>query len=175
MVQSKLRVIPLTLKQANDFVGTVHRHHKPVTGHRFSVGAIDDSAKLVGVAIVGRPVARAIDQNMVAEVTRLATDGTDNACSALYGACARAAKAMGFEWIQTYILEEEPGTSLKAAGWECMGTTAGRSWNVPSRARKDAHPLGGKSKWGRYLNEHIEEVDFGEVETVNQETQKSFL
>src|SRR5215475_12718591 len=102
-MRRQLKVVPLTLKQANAFVIAFHRHHKPVVGHRFSIGAEKDGA-LVGACIVGRPVARELAQYQIAEVTRLVTDGTQNACSLLYSAAARAAQAMGFKKIQTYII-----------------------------------------------------------------------
>ena len=108
---SKLRHVRIELGEANAFVEQLHRHHKPVVGHLFSIGAEQDG-KIVGVAIVGRPVSRHRDDGTCAEVTRLCTDGTKNACSFLYGACARAAFAIGYRKIGTYILASEPGTSL---------------------------------------------------------------
>jgi len=131
--------VRVELSEANDFVARHHRHHKPVVGHRFSLGAVLED-KLVGVAIVGRPVARMRDDGATLEVTRLCTDGTKGACSFLYGACARAAFALGFERIGTYILASEPGTSLTASGWRQIGEVKGRSWTTPSRPRVDKHP-----------------------------------
>jgi hypothetical protein len=146
-----LKVVPLTLKQANEFVKEHHRHHKPVVGHRFSLGCEEDG-KLVGVAVVGRPVAREIEQYRVAEVTRLATNGTKNACSKLYSACARVAYEMGFDKIQTYILETEPGTSLKSSGWEMESETAGGNWNHSWRkGRREDQPMCKKQRWGKVL------------------------
>ena len=136
----KLSHIRIGLDEANAFVEQHHRHHKPVVGHLFSLGAVA-SDKIVGVAIVGRPVSRFRDDGLTAEVTRLCTDGTKNACSFLYGAAARAAFALGFKRIGTYILKSEPGSSLTAAGWRLIGETPGRSWSVPSRPRVDKHPL----------------------------------
>jgi hypothetical protein len=130
----------LELAEANAFVREHHRHHKPVVGHIFSLGAALEG-RIVGVAIVGRPVARLRDDGVTAEVTRLCTDGTRNACSFLYGAAARAAFALGFKRIGTYILSTEPGASLMGAGWRLIGETPGRSWSVPSRPRVDKHPL----------------------------------
>ncbi len=130
----------LELAEANAFVAEHHRHHKPVVGHVFSIGAALDG-KIVGIAIVGRPVARMRDDGVTAEVTRLATDGTRNACSFLYGAAAKAAFALGYRRIGTYILASEPGTSLMATGWRQIGEVHGRSWSVPSRPRVDKHPL----------------------------------
>jgi hypothetical protein len=147
---------PCTLKQANELVGQIHRHHKPVQGHRFSIAAYlhhryavgDLMNELVGVAIVGRPVGRMVDQYDACEVTRLATNGTKNACSFLYAKCARAAEAMGFEFIQTYTLESEPGTSLRAAGWDCDGVVRknGVGWNN-RKGRRDDQPTETKVRW----------------------------
>jgi uncharacterized protein (DUF779 family) len=150
-----LQLRPLTLKQANELIAALHRHHKPVTGHRFSIGVKDVKlGTIVGVVVVGRPVARMIDQYNVAEVTRLVTDGTKNACSFLYSAAARAAKAMGFDYIQTYILESEPGTSLKAAGWELDGTTSGGNWNHSWRkGRREDQPMVPKQRWKKDLSD----------------------
>lgn len=153
-----MRIVPLTLAQANDLVARLHRHHKPARGHRFSIGAVKDG-KLVGAAIVGRPVARKTPPYEVAEVVRLVTDGTKNAPSALYGAAARAAQAMGFWRIQTFILEDEPGTSLRAAGWEFEGWTNAEGWNRPSRnGRREDQPMGRKQRWGKYLNPKLEDA-----------------
>lgn len=141
---SRLTVERLELGEANTFVEQHHRHHRPVIGHVFSIGAALDG-KIVGVAIIGRPVARMRDNGVTAEVTRLCTDGTPNACSFLYGASARAAFALGFKRIGTYILATEPGTSLTAANWRQIGETAGGgTWARPSRPRIDKHPLQSK-------------------------------
>jgi hypothetical protein len=136
---SKLTHIRVELGEANAFVAQHHRHHIPVVGHLFSLGAVVGD-KIVGVCIVGRPVSRHRDNGMTAEVTRLCTDGTRNACSFLYGAAARAAFALGFTKIGTYILASEPGTSLTAAGWRLIGERGGGSWSVPSRPRVDKPP-----------------------------------
>ena len=92
--------------------------------------------RLCGVAIAGRPVARRLDDGLTIEILRVCTDGTYNACSVLYGACARAARAMGYRRVVTYTLESEPGTSLKAAGFKFDGEAGGLSWDVPSRPRE---------------------------------------
>lgn len=133
----------LDLAEANAFVGQHHRHHKPVVGHIFSLGAALGE-QIVGVAIVGRPVSRMRDDGQTAEVTRLCTDGTRNACSFLYGAAARAAFALGFKRIGTYILATEPGTSLTAAGWRLIGETSGGSWSRADRPRVDKAPTQAK-------------------------------
>lgn len=135
----KLQLIPIPLDEANAFVSQHHRHHRPVVGHKFSIGAAMDD-KIVGVVIVGRPVSRGRDDGLTLEVTRLCTDGTRNACSFLYGAAARAAFSLGYKRIGTYILVSEPGASLKAAGWHLIGEVKGRSWSCSSRPRVDKHP-----------------------------------
>jgi hypothetical protein len=139
----RFETVRIDLEEANAFVEKHHRHHQPVIGHVFSIGAAAD-ALIVGVAIVGRPVARMRDDGETAEVTRLCTDGTKNACSYLYGAASRAAFALGFKRIGTYILASEPGTSLTAANWKLIGETAGGSWSRGNRPRIDKHPLQGK-------------------------------
>lgn len=136
----RLHAAPIDFTDAADFVKRLHRHHTPPVGHKFSIAAMEGD-RLVGVVIVGRPVARRRDDGATLEVTRLCTDGHRNACSFLYGAAARAAFALGYRRIGTYILKREPGTSLTAAGWKLIGETPGKSWSVPSRARTDKHPI----------------------------------
>jgi hypothetical protein len=145
--QSRLTVVPLPLDEANAFVIQHHRHHRPTVGHKFSLGVADEDGVIRGVAIVGRPVARMLDNGLTLEVNRVATDGCPNACSALYGAAWRAAKALGYRRLITYVLKSEPGASVKAAGWKCIGERGGGSWNMPSRPRVDKHPLQTKMLW----------------------------
>lgn len=130
----------VTLAEANAFVAAHHRHHGPVVGHKFSLGAVVGE-KIIGIAIIGRPVARARDDGSTLEVARLATDGTKNACSFLYGAAARATFALGYKRLGTYILASEPGMSLTAAGWRLIGEVPGRSWSCQSRPRIDRYPM----------------------------------
>ena len=134
---TKLQVTPINLEQANAFVSLLHRHHKPVPGAKFSLAVSDKEGKVRGVAIVGRPVARMTDDGWTLEVNRVCTDGARNACSMLYGAAWRAAKALGFRRLITYTLPEEGGASLRAAGWHLLGLRGDGNWNVPSRPRID--------------------------------------
>ena len=140
LLKAKLIHVRIGLDEANAFVEQLHRHHKPVVGHLFSIGAAYKD-RIVGVAIVGRPVARLRDDGETVEVTRLCTDGTKNACSFLYGACARAAFSLGYHRIGTYILASEPGKSLAASGWRLIGSRGGGSWSRGSRPRVDKHPM----------------------------------
>ncbi len=141
-----LAIVPMEFAEACEFVRQHHRHHRPPVGHKFSIGCAADG-HIVGVAIVGRSVARQSDDGWTLEVTRLATDGTPHACSCLYAACWRAVRAMGYRRLVTYILDTEPGTSLRAAGWRCVGQTDGGSWSREGRPRVDTHPLQGKLRW----------------------------
>lgn len=141
-----LYLVPMTLVEANEFVRIYHRHHQPVIGHKFSIG-VSDGEKVVGVAIVGRPVARYLDDGWTLEVNRTCTDGTPNVNSMLYGACQRATFALGYKKLITYTLPEEGGASLRASNWKCIGRTGGGSWNCKSRPRVDMHPLQEKIRW----------------------------
>lgn len=134
-----LTLTTVSLAAANTYVAEHHRHHKPVRGHKFSLGCADDG-RLVGVAIVGRPVSRHLDDGLTLEVNRLCTDGTRNACSFLYGAAWRAARALGYRKIVTYILESENGASLRAAGWTCAGPAGGLRWTGKRRPETDLYP-----------------------------------
>lgn len=143
-----LELLPLSLAEANAFVQKHHRHHHPIVGHKFSLAAVRDG-QVVGVAIVGRPVARRRDDGWTLEVTRLCTDGGGNICSFLYGAAARAAFALGYRRIGTYTLPDEGGASLRAAGWTFVGERGGGSWCRECRPRTDRHPLRTKWLWER--------------------------
>jgi hypothetical protein len=141
----------MTLKDANAYVFEKHRHHKPSTGHKFSIG-LSFEGELIGVAICGRPVARGSDNGFTLEVSRLCTNGSDNACSKLYGACVRIAKEMGYKKIQTYILQSELGTSLKASGWTMEKITAGGQWkHTDGKSRRTDQPTEPKQRWMKLL------------------------
>lgn len=140
-----LTIVPCELSEANAFVAQHHRHHRPVVGHKFSL-AVSDGEAIRGVAIVGRPVARMLQDGETLEVTRVATDGAINACSALYAACWRAVRAMGYRRLVTYILAEELGTSVRAAGlegnrqswWRFMVTRKSPKSRQASTSREDS-------------------------------------
>lgn len=147
MLRGRLSIVPLPLSEANAFVYEHHRHHGRVVGHRFSLGVADANGEIRGVAIVGRPVARMLDDGLTLEITRVATDGCKDACSALYGACRRATFALGYKKLVTYTLPSESGASLKAAGYRLMGEAGGGSWDRTSRPRVDTHPTQTKLRW----------------------------
>ena len=145
-----LSLVPVSLKDANAFVAAHHRHHKPVTGHKFSIGCEQDG-RLVGVAIVGRPVSRYLDDGLTLEVNRLCSTGKKNVCSMLYAAAARAAKAIGYRKVITYTLDSEPGTSLRAAGWMCMGRAGGKRWTGKRKPEFDLYPPQMKLRYEKIL------------------------
>lgn len=135
----RLRLVPVSLAQANEHVAAWHRHNRPVPGAKFCVGAADDAGVLRAVAIVGRPIARHFDDGDTIEVVRVASDGTRNANSMLYGACKRAAFALGYRRVITYTQADESGSSLRAAGWKVIAERPARKgWSVPSRPRDDS-------------------------------------
>ena len=139
-----LRLVPVSLAQANEHVAAWHRHNRPVPGAKFCVGAADEAGVLRAVAIAGRPVARAFDDGQTIEVNRVASDGTRNANSMLYGACSRAAYALGYTRVITYTQADESGASLRAAGWRCIAERPpNKGWSMPSRPRDNSrYPVG---------------------------------
>lgn len=148
-----LTIVPIFQKAAFEFISKYHRHHRKPVGSVFQLAvraeyeACDRMTRrevliyeIVGVAVIGRPNGRRSQDGFTLEVTRLCTDGTKNVCSMLYAASWRVAKNMGYRKLMTYILNTEPGTSLKASGWTLIGERGGGSWSVPSRPREDKHP-----------------------------------
>jgi len=132
---------PITLREANQFIAEHHRHHLPPQGAKFAV-AVAEGDDIVGVATVGRPVSRILDDGWTLEVTRVCTiNGYKNAASKLYAAAWRAARAMGYKRVISYILKDEKGTSLIAAGYKEIGVTGGGTWNRKGRVRIDKHPI----------------------------------
>lgn len=132
-----LRLVPVSFAEAAAFVDEHHRHHRRPRGHKFSLG-VARGDQLVGVAMVGRPVARHLDDGLTLEVNRTATDGSRNANSLLYGAAWRATKALGFGRLITYTQQGESGASLRAAGWRVVAELPARKgWTTPARARDD--------------------------------------
>ena len=126
---------PVTQAEAKAFVAQHHRHNDPPLGSICQIG-LESEGVLVGVAILGRPVARMLQDGYTAEVLRTCTTGERNANSMLYGAATRVATGLGYRRMVTYTLESESGSSLKAAGWVSHGVTspAGSSWVRESRS-----------------------------------------
>lgn len=149
---SGLHVVPISYAEASAFVDDWHRHNRAPRGHKFSIGVATEDGTLVGVAMVGRPVARHYDDGATLEVNRTATDGTPNANSMLYGAAWRAAKAMGYRRLITYTQAGESGASLRAAGWTVLAQRkarpgTNRGWSVPSRPRDTEYLISERTLW----------------------------
>ena len=152
-----MKIVPLHLRQANEIVDRLHRHHKAIRVAKFSVG-LEHEGVLIGAVICMRPACRHLDDGKTLEVCRLVTDGTPNACSMLYGSAARIAREMGYEKIQTYILDSEPGTSMKASGWVLEKSGCGGSPRGSRRGVKNPRPdliteitYQTKSRWAKRL------------------------
>lgn len=143
-----LELRPLAREEARRFIREHHRHHGVPVGWLWLHGVHDAEGVLAGVAVVGRPVSRELDDGLTMEVTRLATAGVANGCSILYGAARRAAIAKGYRRGLTYILSSEDGASLRAAGWVMLWKVNGRSWDAPGRPRTDKHPTEDKMAYG---------------------------
>lgn len=141
-----LELVPIELDESNAFVEAHHRHNAPVVRDRFRVAAALDG-EVVGVANVGRPLARHLQDGWTVEVLRCCTIGERNACSLLYGACWRAAKALGYRRLVTYTLATEPGSSLRAVGFRVVAEVPAGSWSRRDRPRVDTHPLQERLRW----------------------------
>ena len=141
-----LHIVPCDIGDAQAFVDQHHRHHKAPRGAKFAV-AVAEAHRVRGVAIAGRPVSRGLQDGWTIEITRVCTDGAGNACSMLYGACRRAAIALGYRRVVTYTLRAEGGASLRAAGFRVVADVRGRSWSCPARPRVDKAPHQNKLRW----------------------------
>ncbi|WP_245820139.1 XF1762 family protein [Amycolatopsis azurea] len=131
-----MTIVPITFRQACDFIAAHHRHHRPPRGMKFAVGVAQET-ELVGVAIVGRPVARHLDDGVSVEVTRTCTTGARNANSKLYGVSWRVARTLGFQRLITYTQDGESGASLRAAGFRPVADLRPRpGWSTVSRPRE---------------------------------------
>lgn len=148
-----LSVRPLTITAALAFVAEHHRRLPRCQGGMWAIGAERDGV-LLGACVVGRPTARLLDDGRRLQVLRLAVvpgdasgSGQRGICSILYGAAARAARAMGASDLITYIHDDERGVSLRAAGWISMETTRGGQWSRRSRERAATVEPGPKVRW----------------------------
>jgi hypothetical protein len=142
----RLRLTPITVKEAARFVAAHHRHSRREPGTMLWAVACSRGDEVVGVAIVGLPTARMMMDGYTAEVRRCCTLGDQNAPSMLYAACWRAARALGYQRLITLTLEREPGTSLLAAGWRIVGRTEPQTWSRPGRPRVENQDTLGEAK-----------------------------
>ena len=145
-----MHIAPVTFREASEYINQYHRHHNATVGCKFCISVVDDDGKLRGVAVCGRPVSRKLDDGFTLEINRVCTDGARNACSMLYGACVRIAKAMGYRKVITYTLQSEDGASLKASNFICEGKAGGTHW-TGSRNRGQNIPAELKNRWVKDL------------------------
>ena len=145
-----MHIAPITFREASDYINRYHRHHNATIGCKFCISVVDEDGQLRGVAVCGRPVSRKLDDGLTLEINRVCTDGARNACSMLYGACVRIAKAMGYKKVITYTLQSEDGASLKASNFICEGKAGGTHW-TGSRNRGQNIPAEMKNRWVKNL------------------------
>lgn len=152
--QSKV-IRPITLREANAFVVVNHRHHDSVTGCKFAIGlykTVRGAESLIGVAICGRPVSRHLDDGLTLEVNRLCVTEAGNNCSMLYGRCVKIARDMGYNKVITYVLESEPGVSLKASGFVLENDRCGgANWTGTRKRDNNVVPEEMKQRWVKVL------------------------
>lgn len=142
----RLQLRPCTVKQARRYVAAEHRRLKDLQGAMWAAG-VRRGEELVGVAVVGNPARELMVDHVLAVLRVAVREGEPNACSMLYGACSKAARAMGASDLVTYTHLDEPGTSLRAAGWVDAGVTDGGEWDRPSRPRQAALFPDPKHRW----------------------------
>lgn len=152
----RLVAVPCSVTRAREVVEAWHRHHGPSTSGLYAAAVATEDGIVRGVALIGRPVARLLDDGFTLEVTRVATDGTPNACSALYGIARRLAATLGYARLITYTRDDEPGTSPRAAGLSDDGPIRARSWNMPGRRRTDKTEIVRRRRWSLELGERVE-------------------
>lgn len=157
----KLEIKPITFKTASSYIEQYHRHNSKTVGCKFVVGCFEGE-RMCGVAVCGRPISRFYDDGLTIEINRVCTDGTPNACSMLYGASCRIAKAMGYKKAITYTLITENGASLKASNFICEGEAGGVEWTGERNPKNKQYqqmsfvpikekPHVMKQRWVRYL------------------------
>lgn len=152
----RLVPVPCSVTKAREVVDAWHRHHGSSTSALYAAAVATEDGTIRGVALIGRPVARLLDDGWTLEVTRVATDGTPNACSSLYGIARRLAAALGYARLVTYTREDEPGSSPRAAGLTDDGPIRARSWDMPGRRRMDKTEIVRRRRWSLALGETLD-------------------
>lgn len=127
-------IIPLTLAQANSFAAKQRENYRPFRGRRFAIGCAMDE-KLVGIVILGKPVDEALDDGLTLAVNYIHATGGRTAYGMLYGAAARAAKALGYCRIIAFLPENISSSGLRAAGWKCAGPVESGKPQAPKKLR----------------------------------------
>lgn len=155
-----LQLVPLSQRQARAFITEHHRHNGAPQGDVIRVG-LELDGTLIAVGTAGRPVAAGLQDGTTLEITRICTQGHDSACTRLYGALTRAAKALGYTRAITYTLASEPGASPRAAGFTATAAIPARDWAAESGRDCNPYsenllgerttPAGPKIRWERAL------------------------
>lgn len=153
--QARLIAVPCSVTRAREVVTAWHRHHGPSTSGLYAAAVATEDGIVRGVALIGRPAARLLDDGWTLEVTRVATDGTPNACSALYGIARRLAVALGYAKLVTYTRADEPGSSPRGAGLQDDGPIRARSWDMPGRRRTDKTEIVQRRRWSLDVGEPL--------------------
>lgn len=147
----KLKIRPIHLRPAMEYIRQYHRHNIPPVGGKFAISCLENE-RLCGVAICGRPTARKLDDGTTLEIYRNCTDGSRNACSKLYGACLRIARDMGYKRVVTYTLASENGASLKASNFHFEGEAGGLAWTGSRKRDYYISPEEMKNRWAYYMD-----------------------
>jgi hypothetical protein len=167
-----MRLAPVTVAEANAYVAHVHRHNGALPQARLAVALIDDDGTVHGVAVAGIPKARMLMDRGTLEVNRVCTDGTRNACSMLYGAITRAARALGYTRLVTYTLASEPGSSLRASGWTATAQWQGGEWATPGNPARNngtnTHDTGPKVRWEIQLGAKLPALTWPAIDNPDQ-------
>lgn len=150
---------PISIKEANIFISKHHRHSKVMRSHKFSIALLSKSNDdIVGVAVVGRPVSRWLDDGKTAEINRLCVlENKKNICSMIYGRVSKICKLMGYTSVITYTLAKEPGISLIASGFTNDKLSKyNQGWNLRNgiQLRLDGREMinsSDKKRWVRVL------------------------
>ena len=152
----QLRTRPVRFTAARDFVRHHHAHCTAPAAWRFGQ-AILNGGTMLGVVMVGNPVAPALNGRGTVEVNRLCIRRDIprvlawNAASQLYGWAAREAARQGWTHIITYTRADEDGISVRAAGWQQEARIRGRGWHSSRRARSNTNAWVDKIRWGKPL------------------------
>ena len=147
---------PISFPVARSFVRRHHAHCNPPVTWRFGQSVFNGHTML-GVIMVGNPVAAALNGRGMLEVNRLCIRRdlpralAWNAASMLYGWGAREAERRGWMHIVTYTRADEDGTSLRAAGWVEESRVRGRGWHSSRRRRSNTNGWIDKTRWGKAL------------------------
>lgn len=147
MARVKLTIATSNVKAAKRWVKDHHSKLPDLHAALFAVGVEADGV-CVCIAVVALPGAPAFQTGRIAEIVRVASDGTaPHACSMAYAAARRMALEGGYRRIVTYTHLNEPGVGLKAAGFWPTALTRGEERDRKTRRRKKVVDASPKIRW----------------------------